>query len=169
MYYIRYFADTSHTARSPLSRCALEYLKAMLALRPYVPIRLVSCTSTLDGAWEGCTSLLMTPMQGVLVNAVCCLPSAWTWLQRIPGRTRAEHDGEADVARCALWTAGARNVLFSPLMPLEAPEIATALQYDAIVVPDHGLAEQWRALGADPIVIATPVTDRAAFRGAVMP
>lgn len=180
--YVRYLADTSHPARSPMGRYALDYLKAVLEMRPVIPVRIGTVTGSLEGSWDACAGLLMTPMEGRLINVVCCYPERWTWVQRVPFRRGSvvDEDDDADAARVELWTAAAaRNVLIAPLMPLAEDkarasaadaeaQLASARKYDVIITPDSLEAERWRAAGKEPVVFSTPVRDVAAFRAAIL-
>lgn len=76
--FIRYFA---HTDNSELGKIALEYLRSMVRI---APVRVVSMSGGLVGAWDRLESMLLTPMTGSYVNAVCCHPSRWIWEAVVP-------------------------------------------------------------------------------------
>lgn len=154
--FIRYFADTTGSA---LSEAALEYMRAFLRL---APVRLVSVTGALGGVrWPGYAKLLTTPMVGSFANAVCCDPSRWTWIERVPmGESAVDHTAigagkdleiphapEVAKGRVELYTAGVRNILFAVAPPRSKPELETALKYQAIVVPSEQAVSAWDVHG----------------------
>lgn len=177
--FIRYFADTSD---SPLGVAALEYMRSMMRV---LPVRLVSVSGPLSGRWVGYTQLLITPMLGDFVNCVCCDPSRWTWMEKVPASSRpvdvaelVEGDNvltipvhnEVMSGRVELYTHGKRNVLFAAVPPRSKPELATALHYQALVVPSDDHADAWLVRGAKAIrVIQTPVVEHKALSELLVP
>jgi hypothetical protein len=89
--FIRYFAQTDD---GPLGKLALEYLRSMLRV---APVRLVSISGGLSGAWHRFENLLMTPMAGDYVNAVCVYPEKWVWTTSVPMTDRPSFPGGDDV------------------------------------------------------------------------
>lgn len=161
--FIRYWADTTG---SQLSYYALEYMRSFMRV---APVRVISVTGVLAGRWQAYGALLATPMVGPLYNAVCCDPSRWTWMERVPASSKpVDHleigDGkelgvpavsETITGQVELHTTSAiRNVLFAVAPPRSAQQLATAKKYDVVVVPtsDHG--DGWRKNGVTPITLA---------------
>lgn len=172
--YIRYLAATEDS--TPTGKLALEYLKGLLALR--VPIRLGSMTGGLSGQWEHYAQLLVSPMNGDLVNVVCCDHSRWTWEQRVPMPKRTPN-GElvlpGQIARGwqELYTVGVHNVLITgePCYDtrLTREQIVTARRYEAIVGPNDHYCKGWGIRAREVRCIPVPVTDHAALRAVVLP
>ena len=182
--FIRYFA---HTDGSMLGIEALSYLRALSRI---APVRLISTSGGLDGAWRAHEALQLTPMAGMFVNCVCADPSRWAWTQKVamaksdPWLSGGSDedvaramvgDDEADVAEVAegkfeLYTNSVRNVLFAVTMPRDRAGFATAQRYEAVIVRSWR-DFQWMIAVAqinDAKVIPTPVTDHKAFRWAVL-
>ncbi len=174
--FIRYFAETSG---SPLGVAAFEYCRTLMRI---APVRVVTMTGTLSGRWMGYMSLLTTPMLEPYVNAVCCAPERWTWLAQIPMPendvdlpTQALMGGvsAAEVAKgwLELYTTAVRNVMFVPGRDphtLSKVQLAAATKYEALIVDNEENARQWRDVGGHPRVVATPVTDHAQVREAIL-
>lgn len=157
---------------------ALDYLKGLMRM---APVRLCSMSGMLVGRWAGYAQLLSTELRGDMINVVCCDPSRWTWLLRVPAPPRdilspqvASSDAvhappEILTGRQELYTVGGRNVLIAATTSPNAAELETALRYEALVVPDAATFDWWDRQGGDPRLIPTPVTDHAAFYGCVVP
>jgi hypothetical protein len=162
--FIRLFADTTGSA---LSYYALEYMRSMMRT---APVRLASVTGVLAGRWQAYGQLLATPMLGHFVNVVCCDPSRWTWIEKVPAGERAvdhrEIGDDKEIAipataetisgRVELYTAGHRNLLFAVAPPRSSSHLTTALKYEAIVVPTEEHASGWRKHGLLPTVLGAP-------------
>ncbi len=112
-------------------------------------------TSVLAGPWQHYGRLTGTPMTGTMINVVATDPSKWTWLQRTP---MVERDAWADAVsqptfgagkievasgRLELWTAGVRNILLALTPPRSSAELAAAVKYDEIIVPDLRNLDWW--------------------------
>lgn len=162
-HFIRYFAATGDT---PAAAFAFEYIKALMRMGPRV--RLCSMSGWMVGPWEYLSTLTMTEMRGTMINVVCCEPDHWTWNVPIPKRGADEIDTEDQAARCELYTAGVRNVLIATAKTAKAHEIATALKYEVLIVPDEELADFWRAAGGNPLVVPRPADDYLELRRVVM-
>jgi hypothetical protein len=165
---IRYFATTDD---SDTGRVALAYLKSLLRLGP---VRLVSVSGSLGVRWEAFTPLMGTMLAYPYVSVVCCVPGRWTWLHRVAMPCLDKHgqviamDHAAE--RLELYTAGMRNVLLAACPPPSDPQVlqdtlATALRYQAFVVPTQEVADQWAGLDCHPRVIS--VMDHVALRDAI--
>lgn len=176
--FIRWFADTTG---SQLSYYALEYMRSAMRV---APVRLASVTGILAGRWQAYGELLLTPMAGQLYNAVCCDPSRWTWIEKVPAATRAvDHtaikDGvdlavpgtaETISGRVELYTkSAARNVLFAVSPPRSSTELATAVKYDVIIVPTEAHASGWRKNGVETTIMPAPVSDHGQMRALFLP
>ncbi len=169
---IRYFAttDDSHTGH-----VALEYLKGLLRIGP---VRVLSLSGGLGDRWQAYASLLGTPLVlRDIVSAVCCLPSQWTWDQRVAmANVRNGQVVSTDYAseRIELYTVGMRNVMLAAAAPPVDPQelqdtLTTALRYQAFVVPTVELGARWQRLDCHPRVIPVPVLDHGALRAAFVP
>lgn len=170
--FIRFFADTTG---SHLSLYALEYMRSFMRI---APVRLVSVTGQPAGRWGAYGMLMVTPMAGPCINAVCCDPSRWTWVERVPASERPVNVGEllgpentdspdhkelgvpavaeTITGRVELYTQGLRNILFAVAPPRSKLELASAMKYEAIVVPTEMNASGWRTNGREPIVLGVP-------------
>ncbi len=160
--FLRYMADTTDTTAGEL---ALEYLRGLLRI---CPVRVASMTAGLAGRWEHYAALLTTPMHGAYINVVCCAPASWSWEQVV---SMPQRNGKPETARhrIDLYTAGVRNVLIAGRAPTEPAQIATARQYECLIVPSEIARMGWEMNGApDANVIPIPVTDHDAFRALVM-
>jgi len=156
--FVRYWADTSD---SGLGIAALEYMRSLIKI---APVRVISMSGFMAGRWTGYEALLATPMVGTPINCVCCDPSRWTWVERVPMGDRAvDHQairagGEVEIpptsevvdGRLELYTHGIRNVLFALANPRTKPEVATALKYEHIVVSSDAQVSPWISAGARP-------------------
>jgi len=179
--YIRFLADTDD---SPYGALALAYLPALLRI---APVRIGTLTGGLSGPWHPghqddaspFSPLLATPMQGTYVNVVCCQPSRWTWVQRVPMPKRLA-SGELvlsdDVAtgRQELYTAGVHNVLITAEAKRPTSEqLGAALAYEQIVNADLLSWRAWSVLrlrtGVEPFLFPPPVDDLRAFRSVIVP
>lgn len=172
---IRYFAQTDD---SDTGRVALEYARSLLRIGP---VRLLAITGSfsaeMHGRWRSFSPLLATPMTEPYINVVCCHPSRWSWEQQIamPNVDPQGNVVSSDTARgrAELYTRGVRNVLLAtvepPPLPVLEPALATALRYQAFVVPTLELGARWGRLDCRPHVIPVPVLDHAAFRAVVAP
>lgn len=176
--FIRFFADTTG---SQLSIYALEYMRSFMRV---APVRLASVTGILAGRWQAYAALLTTPMVGPFINAVCCDPSRWTWMEKVPAGTRPVDvrelgdDREVTIpavaetitGRVELYTAKVHNVLFAVAPPRSSGELATAIQYEAIVVPTDDHASAWRKHArTEPTILTVPITDHPAMRAIFLP
>ncbi len=177
---IRYLAATDP---SPIGTLALAYLKGLLRI---APVRLGSMTGGLVGQWEAFGQLLVTPMDGELVNVVCCDPGRWTWVQNVPMPKRLR-SGEtvmsAEVAsgQQELYTDGLRNVLLTNERApsrLTNDQLITALRYEQVVVPDAVACLSWTVAcagatgqagkAAVPALVTVPVTNLITLHTAVV-
>ena len=164
---IRYFASTSDGSDGLL---ALAYVKALLRI---APVRLLSVSGGMGARWQPFSALLMTPMGTPFVNAVCCPPARWAWTQKV-SMPNLDAKGlvmfqDLAVERLELYTAGVRNVLLTDAIPdpiRHETAIATALRYQALVVPTDEVAHAWRRVDCHPTVIPVPVTDITAMQAA---
>lgn len=164
-HYIRYFAATGDT---PAAAFAFEYIKAFMRMGPRV--RLCSMSGWMVGPWQYLAALTQTEMRGTMINVVCCEPDRWTWHVPIPkrGANEIETDDEVTDSRCELYTVGVRNVLIATAKAEKPHEIATALKYQVLIVPDQELADFWRAAGGNPQVVPRPAADYLELQRAVM-
>lgn len=185
--FIRYFAVTDE---SPIGLAALEYCKA---LNRIAPVRVASVSGGLVGPWDDMTELLMTPMAGTFVNAVCTHPSSWRQSLAVPmykaeiDEKRTAHGPDAQVnatpdgfahGAVSLYTEGHRNVLFV-VDPGSSPfsswrEWLDGLaRYEALVFNTE-MPDLWRMLPANhPAlmqVVGTPVLPdrRLSIRHAIL-
>lgn len=158
--YIRFFADTTN---SPLGVTALEYARSLMRV---APLRVVSVTGLFSGPWTAYEKLMATPMVGGLINAVCCDPARWTWIQKVPmpeadissedmkalaatGAAPAalsKKPAEVLSERVGFYTIGVRNILFAAAVPRAQAEIVEAAKYECIVTPNTTLRERLRGL-----------------------
>lgn len=159
--FIRFFADTTG---SQLSIYALEYMRSFMRI---APVRLASVTGILAGRWQAYGQLLATPMAGPFINAVCCDPSRWTWIEKVEAAARPVNTSEIGddqeltipqasetiSGRVELYTKGARNILFAVAPPRSSSELATAMKYEAIVVPTVAHASGWEKNGIRSVSI----------------
>lgn len=143
--FIRYFAVTND---SPIGRAALGYLTPLLRI---APVRVVSKSGQLEGAWRRFEPLILTPMQGLCVSCVCTPPASWIWEQSVPmpsanigaqGAAQATADSAPQVGGIAkgtleLYTPPGpkllRNVLFVVAPPTTAAQRLTAARYEAVL------------------------------------
>lgn len=143
MDWIRYFACTDD---SPVGRVALMYLKALCRI---APVRLCPLEVPMGKRWDPYASLALTPMNGPYVNVVCAARSQWTWTQVVAMPKTSISPAETAVETVELYTVGVRNVLIAPAEPPEGPlwadHRASALKYDAVVVPP-AQRERWAVL-----------------------
>lgn len=162
------------TDGSPLGLIGLEYLKAMLRV---APVRLFSVTGGLSDGWERFGALMSIPLGGAFVNAVCCPPARWSWMQTVQMPNR---DGSMTTAseRKELYTVGARNVLITDYQPqlgnehgpVTTPDPAHSVKkYEAIVVPTAEIGSAWEAFGCHADVVPIPVVDGSRIRELIMP
>lgn len=164
--FIRYFAQTDD---SPTGRLALEYLRALVRL---APVRIATMSGGLSGLWVHYAVLLGTPMTDLWVNAVCCPPARWSWVQKV--QMPKMQDGrvvgtEVASERQELYTAGTHNLLLASEAPPEDLS-RCATKYEAVVVTSHSLMTIWEErTGRRPLVIPVPVLDHASMRLAVTP
>lgn len=171
--YLRYFATTDD---SPVGRMALEYLRSLLRIGP---VRVLTMSGGLQGAWSGYAQLLATPISIPYVNIVGCVPERWIWTQRITmhpqdmspmsgtpaSRARPK---EITTSKVELYTDGIRNVLFAGLPPNEPDQMATSLRYEALIVPAAALREPWQQEGRSPTLVPVPVIEHDTIRAAVL-
>ncbi len=170
--FIRYLAATDS---SPIGMLALGYLSGLLRI---APVRVGSMTGGMSGRWEHYAQLLATPMGEDFVNVVCCARGRWTWMQGVTMMERKPDGtmgpGEKVSRRIELHTADVHNVLLTNEFPTDSDQVATALRYDAVVVPNAEAHVHWSHMRAgmrrgSTVMVAVPVTDFAALRAAVMP
>lgn len=167
---IRYFAGTHASSTDAV---ALEYLKGLLRV---APVRLLSISGGMNNRWEPYAALLATPMTMPYVNVVCCPPARWTWVQQVE-MPNLDPQGqvtsvETASSRVELYTVGVRNILIAthPPDPIrDEPGLASALRYQAVIVPTMDLWEAWERVDCHPHVIPLPVTDYQALRGVIIP
>jgi hypothetical protein len=171
--FIRYYAATNDT---PTGRVALEYFKSLVRI---APVRVLSTTGGLSGAWAGFSAALATPVTYPLVNVVCSAPNRWTWTQRVeamPGSvTSSAHITAVTVpakmerieGRLELYTRGIRNVLLAADEPSDMEQLATAIKYEAIVVPSEALLAAW-LVRRSTVYIPIPVMEHDVLRSAVL-
>lgn len=164
--YIRYFAATTDDI---VGRAARLYMRSMVQ---YAPVRLLSLTGILEGAWDTFTANLITPLVPPWINVVCVDPSRWTWLHQV---AMPKHDanpvdaGDVPIEgiareRIELYTADVHNILFATVMPRSKAEMTTALRYESLVVASDEQAASWRtAPGCNPIVIHPSTEWRDSF------
>jgi hypothetical protein len=168
---IRYFAEVSGTATGKVARVWAERLHATGR-----PVRLISATSAADltREWKPFVGLMSTPMQPEFINVVCCNPNNWTWVVKVgevpDAKTQRIAPGSAVMPvleRLQLYTAKVRNVLLVPPgahltgnrgKVISAGQIASALQYEALVV-DQADAGWW--MGLAPKYMITAQNERA--------
>jgi len=172
--FIRYFAATSDT---PTGRVALEYYKGLVRIGP---VRVLSTTGGLAGAWAVFQAALVTPISYPLVNVVCTPPTRWTWVQRVhAARQSATGNGhivavtvpqntERIEGRLELYTKGLRNVLLAADEPVDMEQLATALKYEAIVVPSDALLASWQRARKTAVCVPIPVASHDVLRSAVL-
>lgn len=165
--FIRYFAQTDAT---PLGRIALEYLKSLVRI---APVRIVSMTGGGPaGDWRAFEALLLTPMIGTYVSAVCCHPSKWVWRARVPMTDQdAKPDGYAEGVE-ELYTPKVRNVIFVAEAPSTDEQAKTMRRYQALVVPSLSVAEtisaRWPDHAVQGAVVGVPVSQHARIREAIV-
>lgn len=180
--FIRYFAQTDD---SDIGKAALEYLKSMIRISP---VRIASLSGGLSGAWHRYQNLLLTPMSGTYVNAVCTHPDRWVWTSSVPMTNAATGDdglpaapryvkrpaGEppgldielpdpqptTEVAERVeeLYTPKVRNVLFMPVAPTNKQQLLAAKKYQDVIAPSLSIAE----------VVAARWPDQS-FAGGIVP
>lgn len=154
--YIRYFAATTDDL---VGRAARLYMRSLVQ---YAPVRLISMTGMLEGAWDRFTANLITPLAPPWINVVCADPARWTWLHQV---AMPKHDanpvdaGDVPIEgiareRVELYTPGVHNILFATVMPRSKAELQSALKYETLVVMSHEQDASWRtAPGCTPLVI----------------
>lgn len=169
---IRYFAVTDE---SEIGALAFEYLRGLLRC---APVRVISLSMGCHGhRWEAAESLLITPLAPVYVNVVCAQPSQWVTTVRVSMPNLDAHgrvvSTEPAQRQAELYTQGVRNVLLvgtpPPAGDLLEGALATALRYQAFVVPSRELADLWRPLDCHPVVLPVPVLDVATLRAVITP
>jgi hypothetical protein len=180
--FIRYYAATNDTATG---RVALEYLKSLVRV---APVRVLSTTGGLSGAWAGFHAVLATPVSYPLVNVVCSTPNRWTWTQRVDAMRTQRVDAmpqsvgasahitsvtvppkaERIEGRLELYTKDIRNVLLAADEPADMDQLATALKYETIVVPSEALLEAWQRARRGAVLVPIPVTGHDVLRSAVL-
>jgi hypothetical protein len=171
---IRYYAATNDT---PTGRVALEYYKSLVRI---APVRVLSTTGVLSGAWAGFSAALVTPMAYPMVNVVCSVPSRWTWTQRVEATMQPVVAGphitavtvpaktERIEGRLELYTRGIRNVLLAADEPGDMEQLETAIKYEMIVVPSVALLESWQRARRAALYVPIPVTAHDVLRSAVL-
>jgi hypothetical protein len=162
--FIRYFAVTND---GPIGRAALAYLPSLLRI---APVRVISKSGQLEGAWRRYEALIMTPMTGSCVSCVCTHPSSWVWEQSIPmpsanvgvqsAATAESTPQTGGIARgvVELYTPKVRNVLFVVEPPTTHAQHKTAARYEAVLFAN---ADSVR--GSDFVPAAEPVGDLAPY------
>lgn len=184
--FIRYFATTDDSA---IGKVALGYLTSLLRI---APVRVVSKSGQLEGAWRRFEQLITTPMIGTCVSCVCTPAAQWVWEASVPmPATDAGAQGAASapsapaIAGTAkgileLYTpysgsgaraARMRNVLFVAEAPTTDAQRQTALRYEAVVYLDSRFVIAKNAehgLGTILAHVPQPVTDHGTIRNAVL-
>lgn len=177
MPYIRFYATTNEGSTTAVA--ALAYLRSIVRI---APVRLVTFSGSLDGAWGSMTELLLTPMiEPMVANIVCTEPENWAHRLTVPMPKRdpfasfmKQEPGAAPPAEKAtrvveLYTANTRNVLIATSIPKSKAHCEAAAKYESIVVPTPELAEKITgAIGRPPLLIPVPVTEHRALRGAIV-
>lgn len=147
--HIRLWAPTD---QSPSAVLALEYARALVR---YAPVRLITTTGKLLGAWADMKRLLETPMPAPLLNVVCCDEENWVRSIKVgmPEEDRMHASiatGKVDTGKVKteefdreLYTVGVRNVLIASKLPSALVFARTAAKYESIVVPTHELQLAW--------------------------
>ena len=168
---IRYLAATDD---SPAGVLALAYLHGLLRI---APVRVGTMSGGLSGAWTHYSQLTLTALCVDFVNVVCCASSRWTWEQRVTMMERKPDGtvgpGERVSRRVELYTASVRNVLLTDDLPRDSDKVATALRYDAVVVPNAEMHVHWSQLRHtrpdSTVMVSVPVrADFAALRAAII-
>lgn len=165
---IRYFATTA----GDTGKVALHYLKSLLRVGH---VRLVGLpVLDLQGAWMSCAALTMTTLSAAYVNVVCTTPDLWVREQvvQMPNLDERGNVVSMETARgtSELYTQGVRNVLLAASYPPPpGPMMATAIRYEAVVVPTLDLAQAWHRANCHPRVLPVPVNDHGAMRMALAP
>jgi hypothetical protein len=175
--FIRYFAVTND---GPIGRAALAYLPSLLRI---APVRVISKSGQLEGAWRRFEALLLTPMSGTCVSCVCTHPSSWVWEQSIPmpsanvgvqsAATAVSTPQTGGIARgvVEIYTPKVRNVLFMVESPTTDAQRQTAAKYEAVICAyayQSGKMQTGTLAGAFTAFVPLPVTDHAAVRAAVL-
>lgn len=180
--FIRYFAQTDE---SELGKAALEYGKSMLRI---APLRIVSLSGGLIGAWRRYDNLLLTPMAGTYVNAVCTSPDRWVWTSSVPmtdsgvDEPWSPWDARPDwnpvpaktevVERVEeLYTPSVRNVLFMASMPTSDQQRAAAMKYEVIISSlrvAQFMVSRWPQNRFEAGIVSTPVSDHTRIRRAIV-
>lgn len=143
----RYFVVTDEGDTGKLARW---YLLRMIRI---LPVRLLPVEGgQLAGLWEPFAKLLGGPLDAPFVNVVCTTPGWWIREQRLPMPNKDKSVTMA-VGDVELYTPKVRNVLFACDMPKTDNQLASALKYEAIVVPNQRFATAWHLCGREAVVI----------------
>lgn len=177
--HILLFAETDD---GTVGKIGLAYARSLIRL---APVRLVTMSTGLSGAWTVFRRLLETPMNTpVLAAVVCTDPSLWVRRLRIPMPKHDPHEVHVAMAGPSvaqeklehaerlmeLRVANTRNVLvLTPSKGLSADQLAALGKYDAVVRPipelDPLVLRQARGV---TYIVPVPVTDHAALHGIVL-
>lgn len=172
---VRYFCAIDE---SPQGRISLTYADAFMAMGlsvRLIPAKYSDLHAVQAGTseWGRHRGSFLTPIVGPYVNVVCGDHDDWRRLYTVSVKNvliAGEPPGDMDIAmglavpmtlRQPPDTTDNSVLRVEVYRPPPEPAIRVALQYQVIVVPTQEIAERWRRLGGNAVVVPTSVARHA--------